>query len=149
MTVPARRPKLLHGQWLVLIVVAVGGGLGAVGRYGAGLLWPSAPNGFPITTLGINLVGCATIGVFMVLITEVWSAHRLVRPFIGTGVLGGFTTFSTYAVDIQRLVATGHVVTGTLYLAVTLIAALVAVGTAAAATRALLAGRQRWAGRQR
>ncbi|MFD9352984.1 fluoride efflux transporter FluC, partial [Streptomyces diastaticus] len=40
----------------------------------------------------VNVVGCAAIGVLMVLITDVWPAHRLVRPFFGTGVLGGFTT---------------------------------------------------------
>ena len=46
-------------------------------------------------------MGCAVIGVFMVLITDVWTAHPLVRPFFGTGVLGGFTTFSTYATDVR------------------------------------------------
>ena len=61
------------------------------------------PGSFPWTTLLVNGVGCAVIGVFMVVITDVWAAHRLVRPFFGTGVLGGFTTFSTYAVDIQKL----------------------------------------------
>ena len=45
-------------------------------RYGAGLLWPTAPGAFPWTTLLVNALGCAVIGVFMVLITDVWSAHR-------------------------------------------------------------------------
>lgn len=79
----------------------------------------------------------------MVVVTEVWAAHRLVRPFFGTGVLGGFTTFSTYAVDIQKLVDEGHPGTGLGYLAATLFAALAAVWLAVAAARRALAGRRR------
>ena len=87
----------------VVAVVALGGAIGGCARYGASLMWTTVPGSFPWTTLLVNGVGCAVIGVFMVVITDVWAAHRLVRPFFGTGVLGGFTTFSTYAVDIQKL----------------------------------------------
>jgi CrcB protein len=73
----------------------------------------------------------------------VWAAHRLVRPFFGTGVLGGFTTFSTYAVDIQKLVDAGHLRTGLAYLAATLLAALAAVWLAVTAARRVLKWRQR------
>ncbi|MFE4850415.1 fluoride efflux transporter FluC, partial [Streptomyces sp. NPDC056689] len=83
------------------------------------------------------------IGAFMVIITDVWAAHRLVRPFFGTGVLGGFTTFSTYAVDIQRLVDGGRVRTGLVYLAATPLAAFAAVGLGVALTRRVLAWRKR------
>jgi CrcB protein len=68
----------------------------------------------------------------------VWAAHRLVRPFFGTGVLGGFTTFSTYAVDIQKLVNSGHARTGLAYLAGTMLAALAAVWIAATLTRRVI-----------
>ncbi|MDK0520616.1 fluoride efflux transporter CrcB [Streptomyces sp. ML-6] len=129
-------------QGPVVAVVALGGASGASARYGAGLLWPTAPGGFPWTTLGVNVVGCAVIGVFMVVIGEAWSAHRLVRPFFGTGVLGGFTTFSTYAVDIERLIDAGRVRTGLAYLGLTLLAALAAVWSAVWATRRVLARRQ-------
>ncbi len=78
----------------------------------------------------------------MVVISEVWAAHRLVRPFFGTGVLGGFTTFSTYAVDIERLVAKGRAGTGLAYLGTTLLAALAAVWSAVWLTRRALAWRQ-------
>ena len=113
-------------QGSVVAVVALGGATGACARYGATLIWPTAPGGFPWTTLIVNVAGCAVIGVFMVVISEVWPAHRLVRPFFGTGVLGGFTTFSTYAVDIQRLVDGGRVRSGLGYLGLTLFAALAA-----------------------
>ncbi|MDH6131764.1 CrcB protein [Kitasatospora sp. MAA4] len=139
---PARRPAAWRGQGDTLAVIAVGGALGACARYGTGLLWPTAPDAFPWATLVINVVGCAVIGVFMVLITEVWSAHRLVRPFFGTGVLGGFTTFSTYTVDIHRLVEGRHAATGLAYLALTLLAALAAVWAAAALTRRAISWRQ-------
>ncbi|MFF8653003.1 fluoride efflux transporter CrcB [Streptomyces huasconensis] len=141
---PARRPRYAptREQGPVLAAVAVGGALGASARYGASLLWPVAADGFPWSTFAVNAVGCAVMGVFMVLITEVWAAHRLVRPFFGTGVLGGFTTFSTYAVDIQRLVSGGHARTGLAYLALTLLAALAAVWGAAWTTRRLVAWRR-------
>ncbi|MEW1658404.1 CrcB family protein [Streptomyces sp. NPDC093707] len=135
---PARRPPPWQGEWPVIGAVAAGGGLGAAARYGAGLLWPTARDAFPWTTLLANVVGCALMGVLMVLITEVWTAHRLLRPFLGTGVLGGFTTFSTYAVDIQRLTGAGRLPLALAYLAGTLLAALAAVALAGAATRALL-----------
>ncbi|MFF2847217.1 fluoride efflux transporter FluC [Streptomyces sp. NPDC058001] len=132
-----------RGQGPVVTMVAIGGAVGASARYGASLLWPTAAGTFPWTTLLVNVVGCAVIGVFMVVITEVWAAHRLVRPFFGTGVLGGFTTFSTYAVDIQRLVAGGETGTGMAYLALTLLAALGAVWTAAHLTRRAVAWKRR------
>lgn len=126
----------------IVAVVALGGAVGATARYAASLWWPAQPGGFPWATFWINVVGCAMIGVLMVIITEVRPAHRLVRPFVGTGVLGGFTTFSTYAVDIQHLVDGGHPGTGLAYLAATLIAALTAVWLATAATRRVLKRRQ-------
>jgi CrcB protein len=123
--------------------VSLGGVIGATARYGAGLLWPTSDGAFPWTTFTINVVGCAVMGVLMVLITDLPAVHRLARPFFGTGVLGGFTTFSTYAVDIRRLVGTGHPGTGLAYLAATLCAALAAVWLGTAAARRALARRRR------
>ncbi|WP_395103898.1 fluoride efflux transporter CrcB [Actinomadura sp. SCN-SB] len=143
LSVPAQRRETAREQAPVIAVVAAGGALGATARYGAGLLWPTAADAFPWTTLAVNAVGCALIGVLMVLVSEVWTAHRLVRPFLGTGVLGGFTTFSTYAADIARLVRDGHAGTGLAYLAATVLAALGAVWCTAALTRRLIAGTRR------
>ncbi|MFE9836639.1 fluoride efflux transporter CrcB [Streptomyces sp. NPDC005551] len=140
---PAPWRPFWGGQGPVVAAVALGGGIGAAARYGASLLWPAQTGGFPWTTFGVNVVGCAVIGVLMVLITDVWAAPRLVRPFFGTGVLGGFTTFSTYAVDTQRLADAGHAPTGFAYLAATPCAALAAVWLAVTATRRTLTGRHR------
>jgi len=122
----------------ILAAIAAGGATGAAARYLIGQRWPTPAGAFPFTTLAINVLGCALIGVLMVLITEVWSRQRLLRPFLGTGVLGGFTTFSTYTVDIQQLVAGAHVVTSLLYLVITPIGALLAVWVTATATRRLV-----------
>jgi fluoride exporter len=133
--VRAQRWELRRGRWAVLAVVAAGGGLGALARYALTLLWPHRPGTFPWATFVTNVSGCLLIGVLMVLITEVWAAHRLLRPFLGTGILGGYTTFSTYTVDVQQLVAAGAARTGLTYLAVTVTAALAAVYTGTAVTR--------------
>ncbi|MFE1841014.1 fluoride efflux transporter CrcB [Streptomyces sviceus] len=138
----ASRRSLRQRQAPVVAVVALGGALGATARYALSLHWPTPPGGFPWATFWTNVVGCAVIGVFMVVITDVRAAHRLVRPFFGTGVLGGFTTFSTYAVDIQKLVDHGRPATGLAYLAATLIAALTAVWLASTAARRVLKWRQ-------
>ncbi|MDT3397050.1 fluoride efflux transporter CrcB [Streptomyces sp. B1866] len=124
-----------RGQGPVVAVVAVGGAAGAVARYAAGRAWPTGAEAFPWPTLAVNAAGCALIGVLTVLVSEVWSAHRLLRPLLGTGVLGGFTTFSTYAVDVRRLVGAGHAGTALAYLAANPAVALAAVWAATAATR--------------
>ncbi|MFF6880327.1 fluoride efflux transporter CrcB [Streptomyces sp. NPDC012474] len=139
---PVRRPASWRAQAPVVAAVSVGGGVGATARYAASLWWTTPPEGFPWTTLWVNIAGCAVIGVFMVVITETRTVHPLVRPFFGTGVLGGFTTFSTYAVDIRGLVDGGQAGTGLAYLAATPIAALTAVWLAAGTTRRALKGRQ-------
>jgi CrcB protein len=120
----------------VLGVIALGGGLGALARYGLTRLLPTRPGRFPWGTFTTNVLGCLLIGVLMVLITEVWSAHRLVRPFLGVGILGGFTTFSTYAVEIGGLLQPGTVGLAFAYLAGTLIGAMLAVIAGVWATRA-------------
>ncbi|MFE6401067.1 FluC/FEX family fluoride channel [Streptomyces alboflavus] len=135
-------------EWPVLAAVAAGGAAGASARYGAALLWPAGPGGFPWTTFAVNAVGCALIGVLMALIAAARKpVHRLVRPFLGTGVLGGFTTFSTYAVDTERLLDGGHLGTGLLHLALTPLTALAAVAAATVATRRVLAARREAGGR--
>jgi fluoride exporter len=133
-----QRRELRRSHYGVLVVIAVGGAIGTGARYGAGLLWPTAPSSFPWTTLGINASGCLVIGIFLVALTEAWTAPAWVRPFFATGVLGGYTTFSTYCVDIERLVSGGRAGLALSYLAATVVAALVAVTAGAWATRRFL-----------
>jgi CrcB protein len=122
----------------VLVAVAVGGALGSAARYGLEAAWPTGPGGFPWATLIINLTGCALLGALMQVIATRIAPHRLVRPFLGTGVLGGFTTFSTYAVETRGLLAAGRPALAAAYALGTLAGALAAVrlgGWAAARAR--------------
>ncbi|MEV5442306.1 CrcB family protein [Streptomyces sp. NPDC052644] len=131
------RPSGFDGP--LLGAVAVGGALGAGARYGMAVALPAVPGGFPWATLWTNVIGCALMGVFAVLADEVWRPHRLLRPLVGTGMLGGFTTFSTYALETRALLERGRTVTASGYLAGTLVAALLAVAVAAWATRGAVA----------
>ena len=137
LSVPAQRTELLGHHIAILGVIALGGILGALARYQIGRWWPTPPDGFPAATLTINLLGCFVIGVLMVVITEIVAPHPLVRPFFGTGVLGGFTTFSTYAIDIQTLIAHGRGGTALAYLAATAVGAVGAAGAGMFAARAV------------
>ncbi|MDA3630336.1 CrcB family protein [Saccharopolyspora oryzae] len=133
----ARKPRTLP-PLDVLAVVAAGGALGSLLRYGAYLTWPG-----PFSTFLVNVIGCVAIGVLMFVITELVTAHRLVRPFLGVGVLGGFTTFSTYVADAVHLVAGGQPAFALVYLAGTVLSCLlaVAVGLLAARSAARAFGR--------
>jgi len=123
----------------VVGVVALGGVIGSLLRYQAGLIWPTPVGAFPTTILLVNLLGCLIIGVFLTIVTEVWTPHRLARPFFGTGVLGGFTTFSTYSLDIVTLVRVGQSAHAVEYLFATAIGAMLAVTAGVLATRRLVA----------
>lgn len=132
----SRRRDTVRRHWPMLAAISVGGALGALARYGINSALPTAPGAFPWATFLINVLGCGLIGVLMVLITEVWVAHRLLRPFLGVGVLGGFTTFSTYAAETRALLRPDTILLAAGYLAGTLLAALLAVMLGIAATRA-------------
>lgn len=124
--IPAQRREFSWRQLGVLGVIALGGGLGGLARHGLDRAAPALPGHFPWATFTANVLGCALIGVLMVLITEVWSAHRLLRPFLGVGLLGGFTTFSTYAVQVHGLLQPGTAWVGLVYLAGTVVGCLLA-----------------------
>ena len=111
-----------------LAMISIGGVVGAVGRYRVGVHWPTSAVGFPWTTFVINVIGSTLLGALLGGI-ELRTAWARWRPLLGTGVLGGFTTFSTFAVDNQRLIRDGHTITALSYAAATL--AVCAAGTVA------------------
>jgi CrcB protein len=131
--VPAQRRELARTHGGVLAVIALGGGLGALARYGIAQWLTTTPGHFPLGTFVINVVGCFLIGVLMVR----WGQRPLLRPFLGVGILGGFTTFSTYAVETRALLSPGEVPLGLLYLFGTLAAAMLAVLAGVALMRLL------------
>lgn len=129
-----RRARPRSAVWPVLAVIAGGGVVGALARYAVHLMLPHRSGQFPWSTFLVNVSGCLAIGILMVLIGEVWPGQRLLRPFLGVGVLGGYTTFSTYAIDIQQAVTAAAAATALLYLAATVLGALLAVWTGATIT---------------
>ncbi len=144
--VPAQRAELRRAPWETLGAISAGGVLGALARYGLSTAFPYRPGEFPWPVFWVNVTGCLLIGVLMVLITGPRPAHRLLRPFLGVGVLGGFTTFSTYAVDVQKAVEHGAPRIGLAYLVLTLAAALASALAGVRMTRALVRRRGAEAG---
>ncbi|MFL6145479.1 MAG: FluC/FEX family fluoride channel [Labedaea sp.] len=130
-----QRQELARTHGAVLAVISFGGALGALGRYALSAAIPVVPGRFPLATFLINVTGCLLIGVLMVLVTEVYRTHRLLRPFLGVGVLGGFTTFSTYAEEVRALLRPEWTVVGLVYLAGTVLAALLAAWLGITGTR--------------
>lgn len=113
----------------LLAAISAGGAGGALGRYGLQSLFPHGTSAFGWATLAINVAGCLLIGIVVAVAAESRRAPRLARPFLVTGVLGGFTTFSTYIVDVQRALAAGAPRVALLYGAATLVVALAAAWT--------------------
>jgi fluoride exporter len=132
---PRQRAELHHHHPLVLGAIAAGGVVGAEARYGLAEALPHHAGTFPWATLVTNLAGSLLIGVLMALLASRAHPPQLARPFLGVGILGGFTTFSTYAVDLRALLAHGRPAVAVGYLAVTLVGGLLAVGVGLVATR--------------
>lgn len=132
------RPSTHWARWRqalpVLGVISVGGLLGTLSRYGVSVVIPYEPGKFAWATFGVNVVGCFLMGILMVLLDYARPGHPLLRPFLGVGVLGGFTTFSTYVLDTIRTSAEAPR-TGLAYLLGTPLAALVAVWIGVTLTR--------------
>ncbi|MQA15698.1 MAG: fluoride efflux transporter CrcB [Pseudonocardiaceae bacterium] len=136
---PRWRPRSVGaGQWPVLGVISCGGVVGALTRYGVQLVWPYRASGFPWSTFTINVTGCLLIGVVMALVVDVWTGRRLLRPFLGVGVLGGYTSFSAYTLDVGQTLADDAPRVAVAYLVATVLAALVAVWAASTGTQLLL-----------
>jgi protein CrcB len=121
---PARRASG-RPQPGVLAVIAVGGMLGAAARYGVAQWLPSRPGRFPWATLWTNLSGSFLLGLVLVLLLERFPPTRLIRPFLATGILGAFTTMSTYEVETALLIKDGHPATGITYGVGSVVAGLV------------------------
>jgi fluoride exporter len=121
-----------------LAAIAVGGGLGSVARYLLAAAFP-AGHGFPWAIFAVNVSGCFCLGLVMVYLLEVWPPRRLLRPFLGIGLIGGYTTFSTYAGGVLMLL-TGHATAvAAAYALSSIAAALVAVWSGTKAGRAAAA----------
>jgi CrcB protein len=105
---PGRRPG-------VLAVIALGGMLGATARFKIAEALPAEPGQFPWATFWTNMSGSFLLGFLLIVLLERFPPTRYVRPFLATGILGAYTTMSTFAVETALLLKDGHTATALLY----------------------------------
>ena len=112
-----------------LALVATGGCAGTLVRAALERAWPASPGHLPVTTLALNVVGALALGLLLGALGE--GCPRL-RLALGTGVLGGLTTHSTFILESHRLLTSGgdggHPVLGAAYLVGSMVAGLVVAG---------------------
>ena len=124
---------------MMLIGVFVGGGLGALLRHFSILFFKTQlPGVFPYGTLFVNILGSFIIGVIMEGVAQKWNVSAPMQLFIVTGVLGGFTTFSSFSFDFYKLANTGELVLGAAYVALSVFLSLLAVFGGAYLVRGVL-----------
>jgi CrcB protein len=113
------------------LLVALGGGIGAAGRYGVSLAMPLKPGEWPWATFGVNVAGSLAIGVLAGWLSSRGDAAESWRLFLGVGVLGGFTTFSAYSLETLRMIERGEWPAALLYALGSVAAGLAAVAIGA------------------
>lgn len=123
--------------------VAVGGALGAPARYGISLAVHITPGTFPWGTFWTNISGSFALGLVLAFLLERFPPTRYLRPFVATGFLGAYTTYSTFAVETDLLVRNGHAAVATAYVAASLVGGFGAVWIGLSAGRAVPTRRRR------
>jgi CrcB protein len=112
----------------LLGVVAAGGALGSLGRYAVGLALPHVPADFPWATFLVNVTGSMAMGLLVAWVLSMADPHPWLRPFLGVGVLGGWTTFSSFALDVHALTAANHAGLAVGYVLSSFVVGLIGVG---------------------
>lgn len=108
-------------------MISAGGALGSLARWALGEALPHDAGDLPWSTMTANVSGSLLLGLLAALLAEVWPSRRYLRPFLGVGLLGGYTTFSTYMLDTRGLLAAGRPGLAAGYLAGTVLVGLLAV----------------------
>jgi fluoride exporter len=127
-----------NGSMLGFVLVALGGALGSVARYGMAVAagrWFGT--GFPFATLFVNVTGSFAMGVLIELIARHFSTLPEVRLFLAVGVLGGYTTFSSFSLDAIALWEGGQQGVAILYILLSVVVGLAALTAGAALVRQL------------
>ena len=99
-------------NWLL---VACGGAIGASLRYGAGFLMSKPQSLFPWTTWSVNLIGCLLAGIFFAFTLRYPILQQETRLFLLVGILGGFTTFSSFGLETFQLIRQDQLLIALLY----------------------------------
>lgn len=113
---------------VLLLVIGVGGALGTLARYELGRALPTVGAGFSWATFIANLTGAFALGLLVGVAARRWPRAHYVRPALGTGVLGGYTTFSTYMVETVERLDHGHAGLALAYALLTLVGGVVLAG---------------------
>ena len=117
--------------------VALGGAIGSTARYGVNLLAARISPGFPLGTMSVNIAGCFVMGLLASALAL--RGGQNLAPLLLTGVLGGFTTFSAFALDTLTLWQRGAVLPAVAYVGVSVIISLAAVTAGLAIGRGVFA----------
>ncbi len=122
-----------------ILNVALGGAIGASCRYlaGIGVMRLLGPTPFPLAVLGVNILGSCLMGVFVVLAAHKGLTH--LSPFVMTGILGGFTTFSAFSLEAVTLIERGALGQAVLYIGLSVGLSIAALALGMMATRGVLA----------
>ena len=122
------------------LIVFLGGGLGAMLRHGVNLLgarlFPGA--GFPLATLTVNITGSIVMGVLAAIFAFKGGGSQHWRLFLTTGILGGYTTFSSFSLDVAVLYERGDLVMAAVYILASVAIAIVGLFLGLAVTRYFL-----------
>lgn len=138
-TGPTPRPDRpwAHRRLDVLAVVAAGGAIGSVARYGISRAFPVEAGRFPTSTVAINMSGSFALGIVLVLLIERLAPTRYARAFLAVGVIGAFTTFSAFAVEAVQLAADHRPLIASEFVVVSVAGGLVAARLGIVAGRAI------------
>jgi CrcB protein len=117
------------------LLAALGGALGALARWAVATALPHARGAWPWATLLVNLSGCLVIGALLAVLLARFPHSPWLRPFLAVGVLGGYTTYSTFAVDVVQLAGAGRGALAVAYVLASVVGGVLAV------VLGLLAGR--------
>ncbi|MDE7398133.1 MAG: fluoride efflux transporter CrcB [Oscillospiraceae bacterium] len=109
------------------LAVGAGGFIGAVLRWLIGLIPVEMKSGFPIKTLAVNIVGCFAIGLITALVAKFFPDNTRLTLFLKTGICGGFTTFSTFALETEGLFEKGGKSAAIIYITASLVCGVFAV----------------------
>lgn len=109
------------------LAVGAGGFVGAVLRWLIGLIPVEMKSGFPVKTFAINVVGCLAIGLVTALAAKHFPENTRLTLFLKAGICGGFTTFSTFALETESLVENGEKAAAAAYIAASLVCGIIAV----------------------
>ncbi|MGY1640426.1 fluoride efflux transporter CrcB [Geodermatophilus sp. SYSU D00703] len=123
---------------MAYLMAALGGVLGALARWGVAEALPHSPGTWPWATLLVNLTGCLVLGVLLGAVFAVHPDRPWLWPFLGTGVLGGYTTFSTFAVETVELADVGAWATAVAYAAASVLGGVLAAAAGVVLGRALV-----------